>query len=77
MLRRIRCQHYLFSSSGAIYRHPHQRTVELVLTEHKGRGKPRLHFNYLTETTVAWNDPADQAVRKYEAFHPKGITWTM
>ncbi len=76
LLQRIRCQDYLFSSSGSIYRHPHPRTVELVLAQHAGRGKPRLHFNYLTETTSAWNDAADQAARGYEAFHPKGISWS-
>jgi hypothetical protein len=74
LLRRLRCTHYLVSTSGVVFRHPHARTIELLLTEHGGKGKPRLHFNYLTETTQAWADPAHQVARRFEAFHPKGLS---
>jgi len=74
LLRRLRCAHYLVSTSGVVFRHPHARTIELLLTEHAGRSKPRLHFNYLTETTQAWADPANQKTRLFEAFHPKGLS---
>jgi beta-lactamase superfamily II metal-dependent hydrolase len=74
LLRKLRCQHYLVSTSGAVFRHPHTRTVELLLTEHGGQGKPRLHFNYLTDTTKAWSNTADQRTRRYEAVHPKGLS---
>jgi hypothetical protein len=73
LLRRLRCTRYLVSTSGAVFRHPHARTIELLLTEHGGKGKPRLHFNYLTETTQAWTDPVDQKTRRFEAFYPKGL----
>jgi hypothetical protein len=74
LLGKLRCQHYLLSTSGAVFRHPHARAVELLLAGHGGPGKPRLHFNYLTETTAAWSSPADQQARGYEAFHPKGLS---
>ena len=74
LLRKLRCQHYLVSTSGAVFRHPHVRALELLLSEHAGQGKPQLHFNYLTETTAAWSDPADQQARRYQAFHPKGLS---
>lgn len=74
LLNRLSCKHYLLSTSGAMFRHPHGRAIELLLGSHRGRGKPRLHFNYLTSTTSAWSDPVDQDERDYRAFHPKGIS---
>ena len=74
LLGKLRCKHYLISTSGAVFRHPHARTVELLLSDHESQAKPRLHFNYQTETTTMWSDAADQKARGYEAFHPKGIS---
>lgn len=74
LLSKLECKHYLLSTSGAVFRHPHSRAVNLLLDLRRGRTKPRLHFNYRTETTVAWADPADQKARRYEAFHPMGIS---
>ena len=74
LLARLRCKHYLISTSGAVFRHPHARAIELLLEAHGGRGKPRLHFNYLSTTTTAWSDTADQQAKGYQAFHPKGIS---
>lgn len=74
LLGKLRCQNYLVSTSGAVFRHPHARAVELLLSEHGGAGKPRLHFNYLTVTTAAWSDAADQKARRYQAFHPRGLS---
>jgi hypothetical protein len=74
LLRKLRCQNFLVSTSGAVFRHPHARAIELLLEEHAGPGKPRLHFNYMTTATAPWSDPEDQARRRYYAFHPKGIS---
>lgn len=74
LLRKLHCQHYLVSTSGAVFRHPHKRAVELLLAEHGAPRKPRLHFNYLTDTTRAWSDSADQQARRYVAVHPKGLS---
>ena len=74
LLSLLRCKHYLISTSGARFRHPHARAVELLLEQDNYPGHPRLHFNYLTQTTQAWADEADQDARKYKAFHPRGIS---
>lgn len=74
LLARIRCKHYLISTSGAYFRHPHARAVELLLAKDNYAGEPRLHFNYLTETTQAWSSAGDQEARDYQAFHPSGIS---
>jgi hypothetical protein len=74
LLGKLRCQHFLVSTSGAVFRHPHARVIELLLDGHNGRGRPCLHFNYLSTTTTAWSDPADQKARRYEAIYPKGIS---
>ena len=74
LLGKLRCRHFLVSTSGAVFRHPHARAIELLLAEHSDRGKPHLHFNYLSATTTTWSDPKDQKTRRYEALHPKGIS---
>ena len=62
------------STNGAIFGHPHARCVELLLKTHGAPGKPCLHFNYLVPTTEAWRSKADQTARRYQAFHPKGLS---
>lgn len=74
LLQRLNCTHYLISTSGAQFNHPHARAVELLLDQHNARAKPRLHFNYLTDTTSPWADQDDQKSRKYLAYHPEGIS---
>jgi len=74
LLARLNCKHYLLSTSGAIFRHPHRRAIELVLRMHQHRAKPALYFNYLTQTTEPWSDENEQIINGYKAFHPKGIS---
>ena len=74
LLAKLDCRHYLVSTSGAVFRHPHAAAVELLLKAHDDDVKPQLHFNYLSTTTAAWSDPADQKARGYQAFHPKGLS---
>ncbi|MCW8945805.1 MAG: hypothetical protein OQL27_13620 [Sedimenticola sp.] len=74
LLQRLNCTHYLISTSGALFNHPHARAVELLLEAHNARAKPRLHFNYMTDTTFPWADTEDQKIRKYVAHHPEGIS---
>lgn len=74
LLDRLRCSHYLVSTSGALFRHPHARALDLILERHAGPGRPTLHFNYLTRCTAPWSEQADQARRGYRAMHPKGVS---
>ena len=74
LLTLIKCRRYLFSSSGKIFGHPHDRTVELILEKHQARGKPQLFFNYRSGRTERWGDAADQKARGYEAYFPTGLS---
>ena len=73
-LGKLRCKNYMVSTSGAVFRHPHARAIELLLSEHAGQGKPQLHFNYLTETTRPWYEEVDQKAGGYQASFPKGLS---
>ena len=72
LLEILSCKRYLISTSGAIFHHPDAETVDLILANHNARGKPQLHFNYLTDDTAHWNDASDQSERKYVAHYPSG-----
>ena len=74
LLEHLRCSHYLVSTSGALFRHPHKRALDLILAHHAGPGRPTLHFNYLTRCTAPWSEQADQKNRGYRALHPKGTS---
>ncbi len=74
LLALIKCRRYLFSTSGKIFGHPHDRTIELVLDKHQARGKPQLYFNYRSGRTERWADTADQKARGYEAYFPTGLS---
>ncbi len=58
-------------------RHPHSRTLNLILDHHSHRAKARLHFNYMTESTMPWSDHDDQKERCYVAAFPKGLSLEM
>jgi len=74
LLALVKCRRYLFSTSGKIFGHPHDRTIELILDRHQDNGKPQLYFNYRTGRTERWADAADQAARRYEAYFPTGMS---
>jgi len=74
LLEKISCKHYLISTSGAVFRHPDKRSIELILEKHSHKNKAQLHFNYLTKTTEPWNNSADQKAKGYKAYYPKGIS---
>ena len=74
LLGLIKCKHYLVSTSGAKFGHPHPRAIELLLEHHNHRARPRLSFNYLTQTTENWCDDTDQRARRYHANYPKGLS---
>lgn len=74
LLSLIKCRRYLFSTSGKIFGHPHERAVELILENHQGKGRPILAFNYNTERNKKWSDPEDQKARKYLASFPSGLS---
>jgi hypothetical protein len=62
---------YLVSSNGAYFKHPDQDALRLILRNHRGPG-PELVFNYRTEFTEPWADPARQEREGYTASYPEG-----
>lgn len=54
LLKLLNCTHYCFSSSGKKFYHPDKETVARVLIHGRGRRKPQLYFNYLSEFNEAW-----------------------
>lgn len=68
LLAMLRCDRYLFSTSGAKYHHPDEVAVARVLT-HGGR-RPRLVFNYRNERTGKWVDRELRDEFEYEACYP-------
>jgi Metallo-beta-lactamase superfamily len=73
LLGKLQCGHFLVSTSGAVFRHPHARAINLLIDKHPASIKPALSFNYLTQTTEPWADEKDQAKRKYSAGYTKTL----
>ena len=66
LLSLIESPRFLFSTNGAIFKHPDKEAVEriIVRSAHKS---PTLFFNYLSETTKCWQDKKLQDRLKYRA----------
>ena len=77
LLEKLSCGHYLISTSGAKFRHPNAETIDLLLSQHNRRGKPRLHFNYCTCTTDPWSDESKQKSDGFYASYPMGVSLTL
>ena len=74
LIKSLRPQRYLFSSSSQYYGHPDADTIELILRHHEG-DKPHLVFNYLSPKTQPWADPGLQEQRGYEVSFPTEASW--
>ena len=73
LLELLSCRHYLISTSGAVFHHPEAEANDLILADHRARGRPHLHFNYHTDDTARWANPVEQATRKFVAHYPAGV----
>jgi len=72
LLDLISTKHYLVSTSGAQFGHPHATAIDAVIEHHHGaRGKPELWFNHDTETTRPWRDRAGATTH----YPQGGTTW--
>ena len=70
LLKAIHADHYIFSTSNAIFNHPDDEAVARVLV-HGGR-QPTLCFNYATERNRRWAEPALRAKHGYQVRYPEG-----
>jgi hypothetical protein len=64
LVRAMRCDRYLVSTNGAIFRHPDQQALRTLLAGHEGSAPPELLFNYRSRFTEPWAD-RDDCVSRY------------
>jgi hypothetical protein len=55
LIAALNCRHYLFSTSGERFHHPHKICVARVITR---SDSPTLYFNYRSEYSAAWDSVA-------------------
>ncbi len=81
LIRSVRTQRYLISSSSAYFGHPDPETIRLILKhdQHQAGEVPELVFNYLSPSTERWatgdEDEEQQIERGYTASFPTGAVW--
>lgn len=76
LLRLLECKRFLISTNGDIFDHPDDGAMEAII-DAAGPGV-ELYFNYLSDRTRRWSDPALQKSHRFKAFYPSeahsGIT---
>jgi glyoxylase-like metal-dependent hydrolase (beta-lactamase superfamily II) len=69
LIKHLECEHYIFSSNGDQFQHPHPEAVARVIGY--GGDKPKLWFNYRSEQSLIWDDDALRNVYGYETHYPE------
>lgn len=69
LIELVDCPRYLFSTNGSQFHHPHAEAVARVLKF--GRPDPELVFNYRSEESLLWDDPALQRKYRYTTTYPE------
>jgi hypothetical protein len=72
MLEKLDCDRFAISTSGAVFGHPDPEAISRVLKFGSDRPKT-LYFNYTSERTLPWNDPALTAIYSYRCIFPDTI----
>lgn len=70
LVRKLPARHYLFSSDGSYYKHPHAEAVATVV-EHAPAGA-QLVFNYATPSTLRWDDSRLRKDYRFATRYPGG-----
>lgn len=69
LLDLLNCRHFLFSTNGSKHDHPDLECVARVVAR-KRRGT-QLHFNYLSNLNIMWNDALLQREFGFTAHYPR------
>jgi hypothetical protein len=69
LLELISCKRFFISTSGAVFNHPDQEAIDMIISK-AGPGV-ELVFNYLSDTTRPWSDSRCQQARHYHAVYPQ------
>jgi len=76
LVEKLRCPRFVFSTSGAVYKHPHREAVARVIAG--ASGGCELIFNYRSAVNEVWDVSALKRAHGYEASYPpvgrEGIT---
>ena len=54
LLGLLRCRAYMVSTNGTQFGHPHATAMELLVTKHRHRARPRIIFNHHCATTAPY-----------------------
>lgn len=76
MLALLDTPNFLFSSNGAIFRHPDDETVRRVIAR-SVQATPTLCFNYRSARTEAWASASMQKKLRYRACYPEATGASM
>jgi len=68
LLDKVRCAHYLVSTNGGTYGHPHPEAMARIITS--SRSKKTLHFNYACDYTSVWDDERTRDTLHYDVTYP-------
>jgi beta-lactamase superfamily II metal-dependent hydrolase len=69
VIEKLDCQRFAISTSGAVFGHPDPEAISRVLKFGKA-GAKTLYFNYASERTLPWDDPALKAKWDYQCRFP-------
>lgn len=67
LLEQVDCNHFLISTNGKYYNHPHPQAIARILTE---KHRATLWFNYRGTPAKMWDDPDLQAEYGFRAEFP-------
>ena len=68
LLELIDCKTYLVSTNGSYFNHPNPETIARIIKF--GGDSRRIHFNYRSEETTIWDNPAWQRRYGYATSYP-------
>ena len=72
LIELVDCPRYLFSTNGSQFNHPHAEAVARVLKF--GSANPELVFNYRSDESLVWDDPALRRRHRYTTTYPTPST---
>jgi beta-lactamase superfamily II metal-dependent hydrolase len=69
LLQAVTCDRWLVSSNGSYFKHPDRSAVARVIKQAKG--KREIYFNYRSDFSEVWDDPAMRAKFAYSTVYPR------
>lgn len=67
----VRSSRYLVSTDGSRHYHPHAKTLDYIIENYQGNGRPELVFNYRTPYTEPWTQ-SSRCKKPFRSTYPAG-----